>query len=75
MPIIYKKTLCCGCTIISIVSYMKKDIIFIGSHKYNYICQECVNLSYEILDERLEDIQHNDNVTSENNNNGWKKIA
>jgi hypothetical protein len=73
MPIFYKKTLPCGCAIIALtVSHVTSDTYLLGGHTYNYICLECkLNLSEELLDDRLENIYKNDNLVSKNNNNNW----
>lgn len=73
MPVFYKKTLPCGCAIIALtVSHVTSDTYLLGGHTYNYICLECkLNLSKELLDDRLENIYKNDNLVSKNNNNNW----
>ena len=38
MPIFYKKTLSCGCTIIALTVRKENDTFELGGHSYNYIC-------------------------------------
>lgn len=71
----YKKTIKCGCMIISISENKENDIIILNNHNYIFICNECeLNISEEILFERLENMRENDNKLSNNEFNGWNII-
>lgn len=75
MPIFYKKTLNCGCTVIALTVRKKNDTFELGGHSYNYICVECKsNLSEDLLDDRLENIYKNDDKILKNNTNNWIEI-
>lgn len=71
----YKKTIKCGCMIISISKNKENDIIILNNHNYIFICNECeLNISEEILFERLENMRENDNKLSNNDCNDWNII-
>ena len=71
----YKKTIKCGCMIISISENKENDIIILNNHNYLFICNECeLNISDELLFERLENMRENDNNLSNNEYNGWDII-
>lgn len=71
----YKKTIKCRCMIISISENKENDIIILNNHNYIFICNECeLNISEEILFERLENMRENDNKLSNNECNGWNII-
>lgn len=76
MPIFYKKTLPCGCAIISLtVSHITSETFLLGGHSYNYICMECKSkLSEKLLEDRLENIYKNDNVVPKGGDNNWIEI-
>ena len=56
MCIFYIKSLYCGCKIIASQSREDNNCIFIVGHSYKWICNKCINLPDERLDERLETI-------------------
>jgi len=61
--------------IISISENKENDIIILNNHNYIFICNECeLNISEEILFERLENMRENDNKLSNNECNGWNII-
>ena len=71
----YKKTIKCGCMIISISENNENDIIILNDHNYIFICNECeLNISEEILFERLENMRKNDNKLLNNECNDWNII-
>jgi len=61
--------------IISISENKENDIIILNNHNYIFICNECeLNISEEILFERLENMRENDNKISNNECNDWNII-
>lgn len=61
--------------IISISENKENDIIILNNHNYIFICNECeLNISEEILFERLENMRENDNKLSNNECNDWNII-
>lgn len=74
MPIFYKKTLNCGCTIVALTRDKQNDTFILCDHSYNYVCIECKsNFTKKILDDRLQNIYKNDNKIL-NNDNNWIEI-
>lgn len=75
MPIFYKKTLNCGCTILALTTHKEDDIFILGGHSYKYICDKCkLHYSENEIEDRLEHIYMNDNKITKNDNNEWRKI-
>lgn len=71
MCIFYIKSFYCGCKIIAAQFSEDKNCIFLVGHSYKWICNECINLSDEILDTRLQNIKQNDNKIYISFINGW----
>ena len=71
MCILYIKSLYCGCKIIACQSREENNCIYIVNHSYKWICDKCINLPGEQIDERLENIKNNDNKIYISFLNGW----
>ena len=71
MAIFFIKSLFCGCKIIACQSREEPKCLHIVNHSYKWICDNCINLSHEKLDERLENIKKNDNKIYISFVNGW----
>ena len=72
---IYKKTLNCGCSILAFNVNMVNDILILGCHNYDYICNGCkLFFSEESLVERIDFILRNDYKIYKNDKNNWIKI-
>lgn len=72
MFLFYKKTIECGCIVIALTECKDNDIFILDGHNYASICNDCtLNISEEILYERLENMSKNDNKITDNEYNGW----
>ena len=61
--------------IITISENKENDVIILNNHNYIFICNECeLNISEEILFERLENMRKNDNKLLNNECNDWNII-
>lgn len=71
MGIYFIKSLYCGCQVVAAMSREEKSCIFLVHHTYKWICDECIKLSDEKLDKRLEDMKKNDDKIYVTIINGW----
>lgn len=74
MCIFFVKTLYCGCKILAVQSREDAKCIYIVNHTYKNICDNCIQLPEEKLDERLENMKKNDNKIYVSLVNGWSHI-
>lgn len=58
MCIFYIKSLSCGCQIIASHIGREQNCIILGNHSYKCICDKCINLQDEILDNKLNNIKN-----------------
>ena len=61
MCIFYNKLLHCGCEIIACHFRRERNCIIIGNHSYKWICDKCIKLSDEELNNILNKIKTNIN--------------
>ena len=79
MGIYYKKRMFCGCELIAVsISSNEKLITKLGHICYKWICDKCIKLPEETLDNRLKNIAesnpyvYNDNIDIIS---GWTRIC
>ena len=75
MCIFYNKTLFCGCKIVAAQSREDITSIYIVGHCYKNICNKCINMSEQELNNRLEKIRENDNKIFVSVVNGWYRSS
>jgi len=71
MAIFFHKLLFCGCKIVASQSREDKNCIVLVNHTYRNICNKCINLSSEFLDNRLETMKRKDDRIYVSFVNGW----
>lgn len=61
MCIFYLKALSCGCEIIACHFRKDNNSIILSNHSYKWICNKCINLPSEVLDNKLNNMKNNIN--------------